>query len=106
MDGFYDSPYSLMFLNNAIQNEENTEDHRIGTIFPISTSNEHILSQAKGYINRNWVLIYNQSIVYVICNPKLLNNIRRTDQTMNIFCNAGVKTTNMVGGIPGLVGFW
>ena len=55
MDGFDDSPYYLMFLKNAIQNEETNSDHRGGTIFPSSTSHEHIFSQAMGAINRNWV---------------------------------------------------
>ena len=75
MDDFEDSPYSLMFINNAIQNEDTTADHRSGTIFPSSTICENILSQAKGAINQNWVLIDNQSTVNVIYNPKLLNNI-------------------------------
>ena len=51
MDNFDNSPPSLMFLNNAIQNEETNADHRSGTLFPSSTSHEHILSQAKGSIN-------------------------------------------------------
>ena len=100
------SPYSMMFLNNAIQNEETTVYHRGGAIFPSSTSHEHILSQAKSAINRNWLLIDNQSTVHVICNPNLLNNIRRMDRTMNIFYNAGVKTTRMVGGMPRVVEVW
>ena len=102
MDNFDDSPYFLMFLYNAIQNEETTTDHMIGTIFKSITSHEHILSQAKGDINRNWVLIDNKFTVHVICNPKLLNNIQRTDRTMRIFCNAGVNTTDMVGEMPGV----
>ena len=37
-----------------------------GIIFPIIPSREHILSQEKGAINRNWVLIDNQSTVHMI----------------------------------------
>ena len=51
MDAFDDSPYSLMLLNNATQNEETTSDQRSGAIFPISTSHENIHIQAKGAIN-------------------------------------------------------
>ena len=91
-----------MFLKNSIQNEETTADHRSGTIFPSSTSHEHILSRAKGNINRNWILIENQSTVHVICNKKILNNIQRTDKTMHIFCDSGVKTTDMVGDMLGV----
>ena len=85
MDDFDDTPYSMMFLNNVIQNEETAADHRSGTIFTSSNSNENILSQAKGDINLNWLLIDNQSPVHVICNTKLLKKIRRTDRKMYIF---------------------
>ena len=98
------SPYSLMFLNNEIQNEQTTVDHRGGAIFPSSTSHEHILSQAKIAINRNWLLIENQSTVHVIYNPKLLNSIQRSERTMHIFYNAGVNTTDMFGDMPGVGG--
>ena len=66
IDNFDDSPYCLIFLNNTIQNEETTVDHRSGTIFPSSTSCENIFSQARGDINQNWVLIDNQSKVHAI----------------------------------------
>ena len=100
MGDFDDSPYSLMFLKNAIQNKETTADHRSDTIFTSSTSNKNIFNQAKGAINLNWVLINHQSTVYVIFNPKLLNNIQITDLKMNIFFNAGVKTTDTVVEMP------
>ena len=47
--------YSLILLKNAIQNEETNTDHSSGTIFPSITSHDHILSKAKGDINRKWV---------------------------------------------------
>ena len=78
------SPYSMMFLNNAIQNEENTVEHMSGKISTSSTNHENILSQAKGGINKNWLLIENQSKVHVFCNPKLLKNIQRMEQTVHI----------------------
>ena len=106
MDNFDGLPYSLMFMNNVLKNQENTVDNRSGTIFPSITSHEHIPSQAKGDINRNWVLIYNHSTVHIIRNPKLLNNRRRTDQKIHIFCNTGVKSTDMVGDIPGVWEVW
>ena len=36
MDAFDDSPYSLMLLNNATQNEETTSDQRSGAIFQLA----------------------------------------------------------------------
>ena len=77
-----------------------------GTIFPIIPSREHILSQEKSAINRNWVLIDNQSTVHMIHNPELLNNIWSTDQMMHILFNAGVKTTEMVVDISGVGEGW
>ena len=38
--------------------------------------------------------------MHIICNPKLLKNIRRTDSIIHIFCSAGVKNTEMVGDMP------
>ena len=78
------SPYSMMFLNNAIQNEENTVEHMSGKISTSSTNHENILSQAKGGINKKWLSIENQSKVHVFCSPKLLKNIQRMDQTVHI----------------------
>ena len=52
------------------------------------------------------MLIGNQSTACVIYNPEPLNNIRRTDQTIHIFFNAGVKTTDMVGDMPGVGVIW
>ena len=106
MDDFDDSPYSMMFLNNEIQNEETTADQRSGNIFLNSTSHEHILNQVKDDNNQNWILIENKSKVHVRCNPNILNNIRRTDLTMHIFCNAWVNTVDMVGDMPGVQEVW
>ena len=47
-----------------------------------------------------------QYTVLVICNPKHLNNNQRTDRTMHIFFNAGVKTTDMVGDMSGVGEVW
>ena len=104
IDNFDDLPYYLLFLNNEIQNKTTTTDHRIGTTLPSSTIHGHICIQAKGSINQNWVLIDHQSTVRLICNPELLKNIRRTDQTMHIFCNVGLNTTDIVGDMPGVSG--
>ena len=57
-----------MFLNTAIHNETTTANHRSVTTLTSSTSHENILIQEKDAINKNWVLVENQSTVHVVCN--------------------------------------
>ena len=45
-------------------------------------------------IPKTWILLDNQSTVDVFHNGDLLKNIRTSDRTMQIHCNAGVTTTN------------
>jgi len=51
-------------------------------------------------ITCSWILLVNQSTVDVF-HPKLLTNIRQVDESMDIHCNAGTATTNLVGDLPG-----
>ena len=65
-----------------------------------------MLSQAKGRINKHWMLLDNQSTVNVISNGDLLTNIRQIDQYMHIYCNAGKASTNWVGDLYGVGTVW
>jgi len=40
----------------------------------------------------------------VFSNKALLRNVKETDRSMSIMCNAGATTTNMVGEYPGYPG--
>ena len=66
----------------------------------IETKNFNICKSNKKVPN-TWVLLDNQSTVDVFYNKDLLNNIREVETQMNIHCNAGVSTTNLVGDLPG-----
>lgn len=59
-----------------------------------------------GQVPKNWILLDNQSIVDVFCDPKLLRNIQQTNKAMNIKCNAGGTRTNWVGDFPGYGEVW
>jgi hypothetical protein len=53
-----------------------------------------------------WILLNNQSTVNVFHNEELLDNIHHGDGFMDIHCNAGVTSTNLVGDLPGYGEVW
>ena len=65
-----------------------------------------LLSQNKGKINPNWLLLDSQSTVDLFHNASLLTNLRVVKETLKIHCNAGNMTTNMVGDFDGYGTVW
>ena len=65
-----------------------------------------LLSQNKGKININWVLLDSQSTVDMFSNPHMLSNIRVASETVDIHCNAGMRTVNMIGDLNGYGTIW
>ena len=59
-----------------------------------------------GKLPKSWILLDNQSTVNVFYNAGLLRNIREGEAHMDIHCNAGVTSTNMVGDLPGYGTVW
>ena len=59
-----------------------------------------------GRVDKNWILLDNQSTVDVFYNKQLLRNIRQSKTGMEIHCNAGTTTTYTIGEFPGYGTVW
>ena len=55
---------------------------------------------------KDWILLDSQSIVEVFSNARFLRNIRKFNQTLDVHCNAGVASTDMVGDLLGYGTVW
>jgi hypothetical protein len=60
---------------------------------------ENIFAQhkAKGVVNKNYLLLDNQSTVDQIANPDLLMNIRKSQKPIVVHCNGGKRKTDLEG---------
>ena len=78
-------------MNAAIGDETNGEDNK-------SASDEHIFHETgAGDLNKDWVLLDNQSTLNQFINPKYLTNIHTVKNPVMVYCNAGSTTTNQKG---------
>ena len=59
-----------------------------------------------GSVDASWILLDNHSTVDVFHNVSLLSNICESDSRMDIHCNAGVTSTNLIGDLGGYGTVW
>ena len=62
---------------------------------------QHALSQSGGHTNPTLVLLDNQSTVDVFSYICLLNNISKSDRSLDFFSTGGRTTTDLQGYLPG-----
>jgi hypothetical protein len=74
-------------IHANVKEEENPDDGE----------NLFVQQKLKGMMNKNYLLLDNQSTVHQIANPSLLKNIRMSSKPINIHCNAGVFKTELEG---------
>ncbi len=59
--------------------------------------NIFVQHKAKGVVNKNYLLLDNQSTVNQIANPDLLTNIRKSQKPIMVHCNTGKTKTDLKG---------
>jgi hypothetical protein len=88
-----DDRVNFVFANNGA-----TQPRSAGAAFTVDKESR---------IPRSWILLDNQSTVDVFHNESLLKRIRVSENGhMDIHCNAGVTSTNLVGDLPGYGTVW
>jgi len=65
-----------------------------------------VVLKAKSNIPQTWILLDNQSTIDLFCSLDLLINIRESQSSMKVHCNAGSRVTNMVGDLQGYGTVW
>eukprot|EP00978_Attheya_sp_CCMP212_P038649 scaffold193426_cov40-Attheya_sp.AAC.1 len=94
-DGEFESPGVSSFMF-----------HTDGTVAPLRHTSVTLEINQDGPVPSSCILLDNCSTVDVFHNGELLDNIRVGDAHMDIHCNAGVTSTNLVGDLPGYGTVW
>jgi Zinc knuckle len=88
-----------------------TSDSNIDATHFVFCNHDHeevSLTTSKNLCNipATWILLDNQSTIDVFSNEKLLQNVRKIENTMKIHSTGGVSHTDMVGELPGYGTVW
>jgi hypothetical protein len=92
-----------MLMAGLESGEFDGEDH---AAFQFHQAGVTMKTSETGRVPRTWILLDNQSTVDVFHNEDLLSNIRQGDGYMDIHCNAGVTSTNLIGDLQGYGQVW
>jgi len=89
--------------SNNSQQDNDVQMLMMGEAFEdFSFLNATTMSMPEGIIPWDWILLDNQSTIHCFKDPMFLRNIRRSNTSVTVSCNAGVITSNMIGDLPGL----
>jgi len=94
---------AAMLMDGIAEGEFDTDEH---FQFHQHDSGTALHNGTKGRVPKTWILLDNQSTVDVFHNAALLTNIRKNKTYMDIHCNAGVTSTNMIGELSGYGTVW
>lgn len=93
--------------NNTNNNQQGNNMCTVGEENKTDTNGEYVFHQSAGSnIPEHWILLDNQSTIDIFRNRALLSNIRESTGTMTVHCNAGSRTTNLVGDLAGYGTVW
>jgi hypothetical protein len=63
----------------------------------VDLGDEYTFHQSQAHLNPYWILLDNQSTTDIFCNKALLGNVRDSDKSILVHCNAGNRRVSQVG---------
>jgi hypothetical protein len=93
-------------LKRECPNKKEDKDQMHATIDkddnPDDGENLFVQQKSNGMVNKNYLLLDNQSTVNQIANPSMLKNSRKSSKPIKIHCNAGMSNTDLEGELGGM----